>query len=84
MGDAIDAYRDTLLECTRDRVPLEWSAAQNSLGNTLRTLGERESGTARLEEALRVYRDALLERTSVRVRALPCFGRRHRTVSAAR
>ena len=32
-----------------------------------RTLGERESGTARLEEAVAAYRDALKERTRERV-----------------
>ena len=33
-----------MLECTRDRVPLDWAMTQNNLGNALRTLGERESG----------------------------------------
>ena len=40
---------------------------QNNLGNALATLGERESGTARLEEAVAAYRDALQERTRERV-----------------
>ena len=40
---------------------------QNNLGTTLQSLGERESGTARLEEAITAYRDALLERTRERV-----------------
>jgi len=39
-------------------VPLDWAAAQNNLGNALQTLGERESGTARLEEAVAAYRAA--------------------------
>ena len=34
---------------------------QNNLGNALATLGERESGTARLEEAVAAYRAALEE-----------------------
>jgi tetratricopeptide (TPR) repeat protein len=34
-----------------------------NLGNALGTLGERESGTARLEEAVAAYRDALREWT---------------------
>ena len=34
---------------------------QNNLGNALWTLGERESGTARLEEAVAAYRAALEE-----------------------
>jgi tetratricopeptide (TPR) repeat protein len=41
--------------------------AQNNLGNALVTLGERESGTGRLEEAVAAYRDALKERTRERV-----------------
>ena len=40
---------------------------QNNLGNALRTLGERESGTARLEQAVQAYRAALEERTRERV-----------------
>ena len=40
---------------------------QNNLGNALWTLGERESGTARLEEAVAAYRAALEERTRERV-----------------
>jgi len=42
-------------------------AANNNLGIALRTLGERESGTARLEEAVSAYRAALEERTRERV-----------------
>lgn len=41
--------------------------ALNDLGNALWTLGERESGTARLEQAVAVYRDALKEYTRERV-----------------
>ena len=40
---------------------------QNNLGNALRTLGERESGTARLEEAVAAFREALKEWTRERV-----------------
>ena len=45
----------------RERVPLDWAMTQNNLGNALQTLGERESGTARLEEAVAAYRAALEE-----------------------
>ena len=38
-----------------------------NLGNALLTLGERESGTARLEEAVAAYREALQESTRARV-----------------
>jgi hypothetical protein len=38
-----------------------------NLGNALQTLGERKGGTARLEEAVAAYREALQERTRARV-----------------
>ena len=57
------AYRAALEELTRERVPLDWAMTQNNLGNALATLGERETGTARLEEAVAAYRAALEERT---------------------
>jgi tetratricopeptide (TPR) repeat protein len=41
------------------RVPLQWAQSLNNLGNALRLLGERESGTARLEDAVEAYRSAL-------------------------
>jgi exonuclease VII small subunit len=64
---AIAAYRAALEERTQARVPLDWAATQNNLGNALRTLGERESGTARLEEAVQAFRAALQEYTQDRV-----------------
>ena len=42
-------------------------AARTNLGNALFGLGEREGGTARLEEAVAAYRAALEERTRERV-----------------
>jgi hypothetical protein len=44
-------------------VPLEWAKTQMNLGNALRSLGGRESGTARLEEAVAAFREALQEWT---------------------
>src|SRR4051794_15742199 len=55
------------LEWRRKLVPLDWAMTQSNLGDALSTLGERESGTARLEEAVAVYRSALQERTRERV-----------------
>jgi Tetratricopeptide repeat len=52
-----------LEEGTRARVPLDWAKAQNNLGTALSTLGEREDGTARLEEVVAAYRAALEELT---------------------
>jgi hypothetical protein len=40
---------------------------QNNLGGALERLGERESGTARLDEAVAAYHEALKERTRERV-----------------
>jgi hypothetical protein len=48
-----------LEERSRDRVPLDWATTQNNLGLALARLGERESGTARLEEAVTAW-DACL------------------------
>jgi len=55
------------LERTRERVPLEWAATQNNLGNALLRLGKRESGTGHLQKAVAAYRAALQERTRARV-----------------
>jgi hypothetical protein len=48
-------------------VPLNWAQTQSNLGNALRALGQRESGTARLEQAVAAYRAALEELTRERV-----------------
>ena len=61
------AYRAALTEWTHDRVPLDWATTQNNLGTALVKLGQRESGTARLEEAVAAYRAALAECTRDRV-----------------
>jgi hypothetical protein len=48
-------------------VPLYWATSQNNLGAALTRLGERESGTAHLTEAVAAFRAALEERTRDRV-----------------
>jgi hypothetical protein len=48
-------------------VPLDWARTQANLGGAQYLLGERESGTARLEEAVTAYRAALGELTRERV-----------------
>ena len=63
----IAALRARLKERTRERVPLDWARTQSNLGNALWRLGERESGTARLEEAVAAFHAALTERTRERV-----------------
>jgi tetratricopeptide (TPR) repeat protein len=59
--------RAALEERSRNRVPLLWAETQSRIGDALRLLGEREAGTARLEEAVAVYRQALQEQTRDRV-----------------
>jgi tetratricopeptide (TPR) repeat protein len=66
-GGRVTAYRSALREYTRDRVPLELAMTQMNLGRALQALGERESGTQRLEEAVAAYRSALREYTRDRV-----------------
>ena len=51
-GRGRDRLRDALQEWTRERMPLHWATTQTNLGIVLSALGERESGTARLEEAV--------------------------------
>jgi tetratricopeptide (TPR) repeat protein len=63
LEEAVIAYRETLKEYTRERVPLRWAMTQNNLGVALRALGEREKGTKRLEEAVAACQEALKERT---------------------
>jgi hypothetical protein len=70
-----------LAEWTRERVPPRLATTQNNLGAALWTLGRRESGTARLEEAVTAFHDALKERTRKRV---PPHGPQRRTTSATR
>ena len=45
----------------RERVPLQWAGTQMNLGLALLRLGERESGTGKLTEAVAAYRAALEE-----------------------
>jgi hypothetical protein len=59
LEEAVAAYREALKERTRYKVPLDWAGTQTNLGNALSMLGERESGTGRLEEAVVSYKGAL-------------------------
>src|SRR6266481_6775823 len=47
--------------------PLDWARIQDGLGIALTIFGRRESGTAKLEEAVATFREALKERTRERV-----------------
>lgn len=44
---------------TRSRVPLDWATTQYNLGAALAALGQRETGTARLEEAVGTWDNCL-------------------------
>ena len=48
-----------LEEQPRERVPSSWAETQNNLASTLLALGQREGGTARLEQAIAAARAAL-------------------------
>lgn len=64
---AIDIFREDILPLApRERLPLDWGATQNYLGNALWTLGRRENTTANLQAAVSAYQSALLERTRER------------------
>jgi tetratricopeptide (TPR) repeat protein len=63
---------EVAIECARRMLDMASDAEERGtatflLDNALTTLGERESGTARLEQAVNAYRDALEERTRERV-----------------
>src|ERR1700732_217904 len=64
--EAIETYRRGLALLARPESPLQWSLAHTNLAVALETLGERENGTARIEEAVEVYREALKEYTRER------------------
>jgi tetratricopeptide (TPR) repeat protein len=64
---AIEGFKRLLEMTPRERTPLEWGVAQNNLGTALSRLGERQSGTTKLEEAVVAYREALKELTRERV-----------------
>ena len=62
LEEAIAAYRCALQELARERVPLEWAAGMDSLGDALQSLAEREGSAARLLDAVDTLRAALEER----------------------
>ena len=53
------AFRAALGEYTHERAPHDWAMTQFNLGNVFWMLGAREDGTARLEQAVASYREAL-------------------------
>jgi tetratricopeptide (TPR) repeat protein len=67
LREAIVAFRAALEEYTHERMPLNWAATQNNLGNALLALGWEEIGTERIEEAVLAFRAALKEYTHERM-----------------
>ena len=63
---AIERYMRLLEGTPRERAPLIWAATQSNLGGALQALGARESGTAKLEQAVVAFREALKEQTRER------------------
>jgi tetratricopeptide (TPR) repeat protein len=64
---AIERYRHLAGLRPRNVFPQDWAKTQIYLGTALDMLGKRESGTARLEEAVAAYQEALQENTRERV-----------------
>lgn len=64
---SVEIWRRVLQSHNRERVPLDWAKTQTNLGKALGILGEREAGTARLEQAVAAFRVALEEWTRERV-----------------
>jgi hypothetical protein len=63
----IERYRHLAVVRPRNAFPRDWATTQKNLGNALVRLGQRESGTARLDESVAAFRDALQENTRERV-----------------
>ena len=53
------AYQKALEVYTRERAPLDWAMTQNNLANDLKNLGEWETGTEYLEQAVEACRVVL-------------------------
>jgi hypothetical protein len=75
LRSSVEAYGRALSEYSRSQAPLDWAGTQNDLGSALARLGERESGTARLEEAARPFARRSRRR---RVSGIRSTGRRRR------
>jgi len=67
LSEAIHLYKESSLSgFTRQQHPLDWARVQYHLGTALRALGERESDTQHLNDAVAAFRASLEERTRVR------------------
>jgi tetratricopeptide (TPR) repeat protein len=66
LAQATGAYREILRMLRREQLPMYWAGTQHNLSNALRILGDRESGTTRLTEAVEACQQALQEYTQER------------------
>src|SRR6266851_2244346 len=66
LEQAVTIDRAALQLASRSERPLDWAATQKELGITLRLLGQREGGTAHLQESVTSFRLALEEVTRER------------------
>ncbi|MPN10697.1 hypothetical protein SDC9_157994 [bioreactor metagenome] len=66
LQEAVDTYKQALLERTRERVPLDWATTMNNLASALLWLGRMEGSVSILEEAVGTYQQALIEYTQDR------------------
>jgi hypothetical protein len=55
----IAAFRETLKERTRDRVPLDWAWTQCGIGNSLYKLGRQKGDSANVKAAVVAYQREL-------------------------
>ncbi|HEX6718295.1 MAG TPA: tetratricopeptide repeat protein, partial [Pyrinomonadaceae bacterium] len=63
LGEAVAAYRQSLLVRTREQMPQAWAITQNNLANALQAQGTRADkpeSLRLLDEALTAYRQSLL------------------------
>jgi tetratricopeptide (TPR) repeat protein len=68
LAQAIELYETTLLALApRTERPDDWATVQNSLGNALGMLGQRQRGTWMLERSITAFENALSERSRERV-----------------
>ena len=57
----MSAFQSAFRQITQERDPFQWAATQYNLGTALLMLGQRQSGTGRLDDAVAAFRKALQE-----------------------
>lgn len=62
LEEAIDMFRQACDQCDKQKLPENWSAAQNGLGNALGVLGQRKADDELLKNAVEAFELALTQR----------------------